>query len=70
MRSAGVICKRALQRMDVICVYPNVCAHLGALIRRLCGSARVYMYVCIYTHTPLRGFIRYINLSNVLWVVG
>lgn len=70
MQSAGVIGKRALQHMYVICVYPNVCAHLGVLIRRLCGSARVYMYVYVYIHAPLRGFIRDINLFNMLWVVG
>lgn len=33
-----------LRHMYVICVYPNVCAHLGVLIRGLCGSARVYTF--------------------------
>lgn len=33
-----------LQHMYVICVYPNVCAHLGVLIRGRCGSARVYTF--------------------------
>lgn len=33
-----------LQRMYVICAYPNVCTHLGVLIRGRCGSARVYTF--------------------------
>lgn len=33
-----------LQRTAVICVHPDVCTHLGVLIRGRCGSARAYTF--------------------------